>query len=89
MKHFKSVSEIKIILVLPEEHLELGREIVDGFLTHSQFISRKMGKQGFILVANGLALIEEESIIFVHDGVRCLLTPQLIQRCYDHGAGNR
>jgi 2-C-methyl-D-erythritol 4-phosphate cytidylyltransferase len=27
-------------------------------------------------------LVEEESIIFVHDGVRCLLTKELINRCY-------
>jgi 2-C-methyl-D-erythritol 4-phosphate cytidylyltransferase len=25
----------------------------------------------------------DESIIMVHDGVRCLLTPGLIRRCYD------
>jgi 2-C-methyl-D-erythritol 4-phosphate cytidylyltransferase len=29
-----------------------------------------------------LKLIEEESIIFVHDGVRCLVSEELIQRCY-------
>ena len=31
---------------------------------------------------NGLELAEEEAIIFVHDGVRCLITPDLIRRCY-------
>ena len=29
-----------------------------------------------------MQLITEESIIFVHDGVRCLLTTDLIHRCY-------
>jgi 2-C-methyl-D-erythritol 4-phosphate cytidylyltransferase len=29
-----------------------------------------------------LKLVEEESIVFVHDGVRCLLTKELIHRCY-------
>jgi 2-C-methyl-D-erythritol 4-phosphate cytidylyltransferase len=29
-----------------------------------------------------LALIGNESIIFVHDGVRCLITKELIYRCY-------
>jgi 2-C-methyl-D-erythritol 4-phosphate cytidylyltransferase len=28
-------------------------------------------------------LIKEESIIFVHDGVRCFVTKDLIKRCYD------
>src|SRR5205085_9297207 len=31
----------------------------------------------------GLSLINEESIIFVHDGVRCLITPQLVHTCYE------
>lgn len=79
----KAFPEIKIILVLPEEHLELGREIVDGFFDPQSIYLTQGGETRFHSVANGLALIEEESIIFVHDGVRCLLTPQLIQRCFD------
>jgi 2-C-methyl-D-erythritol 4-phosphate cytidylyltransferase len=34
-------------------------------------------------VQNGLTTIEDESIIFVHDAVRCLLTKDLIHRCYE------
>ena len=40
------------------------------------------GETRFHSVQNGLKLIEEESIIFVHDGVRCLVSEELIQRCY-------
>ena len=29
-----------------------------------------------------MAQVDPESIVFVHDAVRCLLTPALIQRCY-------
>ena len=32
---------------------------------------------------NGLKLVEEESIIFVHDAVRCLASVDLIHRCYE------
>jgi 2-C-methyl-D-erythritol 4-phosphate cytidylyltransferase len=28
-------------------------------------------------------MVEQEAIIFVHDGVRCLLSKELIYRCYD------
>ena len=28
-------------------------------------------------------LVDEESIVFVHDAVRCLITESLIHRCYD------
>ena len=31
----------------------------------------------------GLMLTQEASIIFVHDGVRCLVSRELIQRCYE------
>ena len=41
------------------------------------------GESRFHSVKNGLQLIKEESIIFVHDGVRCLVTPRLIRYCYD------
>ncbi len=76
-------SDIKIILVLPEEHLELGREIVDGYFDASNIMITQGGETRFHSVSNGLKLIEEESIIFVHDGVRCLVSTDLIQRCYN------
>jgi 2-C-methyl-D-erythritol 4-phosphate cytidylyltransferase len=75
--------DIHIILVLPEEHLELGKEIVDGFFNNRQIQLTKGGETRFHSVQNGLRLIENESIIFVHDGVRCMVTPALIYRCFE------
>ena len=34
-------------------------------------------------VYNGLQVIREESVIFVHDGVRCLLSEGLVHSCYE------
>lgn len=79
----KAVAGIKIILVLPEEHVELGKEIVDGYFDAQQIQIAKGGETRFHSVSNGLKLIEEESIIFVHDGVRCLVNSELIHRCYN------
>ena len=78
----EAIPGIQIILVLPEEHLELGREIVDGFFDKQQILLTAGGETRFHSVQNGLRHVTEESIIFVHDGVRCLLTADLIQRCY-------
>lgn len=78
----KAVPGIKIILVLPEEHLELGKEIVDGYFDAQHIQITRGGETRFHSVANGLKLIQEESIIFVHDGVRCLVSNALIERCY-------
>jgi 2-C-methyl-D-erythritol 4-phosphate cytidylyltransferase len=43
---------------------------------------------GFQSVKNGLAQVTASSIVFVHDAVRCLLTPALIQRCYQQAMEN-
>ena len=75
--------DIKIILVLPEEHIGKGQEIIDGFFDNTRFRISSGGRTRFHSVKNGLALIEdEESVIFVHDGVRCLVTQKLVERCY-------
>jgi 2-C-methyl-D-erythritol 4-phosphate cytidylyltransferase len=74
---------IEIILILPEEHIGKGQEIIDGYFDHSQFRLCAGGRTRFHSVQNGLALIDEESIIFVHDGVRCLLTSDLVKKCYE------
>ena len=41
------------------------------------------GRYAFSICKNGLKLVEEESIIFVHDAVRCLVSVNLIHRCYE------
>jgi 2-C-methyl-D-erythritol 4-phosphate cytidylyltransferase len=78
----KAFDDIKIILVLPFEHLELGKEIIDGYFDARKIQIVEGGETRFHSVANGLRFITDESIIFVHDGVRCLVTTELIQRCY-------
>jgi len=76
--------DMEIILVLPEEHIGKGQEIIDGYFDTSRFRLCAGGRTRFHSVQNGLSLInEEEAIIFVHDGVRCLITGELIKKCYE------
>jgi 2-C-methyl-D-erythritol 4-phosphate cytidylyltransferase len=76
--------DLEIILVLPEEHIALGQEIIDGYFDRSKFKITAGGRTRFHSVKNGLSLVhEDEAIIFVHDGVRCLITPALIKNCYE------
>ena len=79
----KAYDDLKIILVLPEEYLAAGKEIIDAYFDSSRIIITEGGRTRFHSVQNGLQLVDKESIIFVHDGVRCLLSTDLIQRCYD------
>jgi len=76
--------DLEVVLVLPEEHIGKGQEIIDGYFDANKFRLTAGGRTRFHSVQNGLSLIkEEEAIIFVHDGVRCLLTKDLITRCYE------
>jgi 2-C-methyl-D-erythritol 4-phosphate cytidylyltransferase len=78
--------DMQVILVLPEEHLAKGQEIIDGFFDSSRIQLITGGRTRFHSVQQGLSLVDtaEESIIFVHDGVRCFITESLIHRCYDN-----
>jgi 2-C-methyl-D-erythritol 4-phosphate cytidylyltransferase len=79
---------IEIILVLPEEHIAKGQEIIDGYFDNSHIQVVAGGRTRFHSVQIGLSLVQQESIIFVHDGVRCLITPGLIKRCYEAAVAN-
>ncbi|MBC7509706.1 MAG: 2-C-methyl-D-erythritol 4-phosphate cytidylyltransferase, partial [Ferruginibacter sp.] len=80
----KTYADCKIILVLPEEHIAVGQEIIDAFFDYKSIEIVIGGRTRFHSVQNGLAMVnEEDSVIFVHDAVRPLLNGNLINRCYD------
>lgn len=72
--------DVQIILVLPENFLEKGEQIAKEFSLHRIRITAG-GETRFHSVKNGLHLVDAHAIVFVHDAVRCLVTPQLIRRC--------
>jgi 2-C-methyl-D-erythritol 4-phosphate cytidylyltransferase len=75
-------ADIQIILVLPVDYTDMGQEIIDAYFDQEKIRITAGGDTRFQSVKNGLQLAEDDSIIFVHDGVRCLLTENLIHRCY-------
>lgn len=78
--------DLQIILVLPVDYTDMGQEIIDAFFDKDRIRITAGGDTRFQSVKNGLALVEEESVVFVHDGVRCLITTALIHRCYQQAA---
>ena len=80
----EAYADMEIILVLPEDYIANGQEIIDGYFDNSRIRICSGGRTRFHSVQKGLALIEEECIIFVHDGVRCLVSPDLLRRCYEN-----
>lgn len=74
-------NDMQIILVLPEAHIDNGKAIATDFPEADiQFIVG--GDTRFASVKNGVMAAPDDAIIFVHDGVRCLISPDLIQACY-------
>lgn len=78
----QSYPDLQVILVLPENSLVYVDELVSGLPDGSRVTITTGGDTRFDSVRRGLQLIQQHSIVFVHDGVRCLLTPQLVHRCY-------
>ena len=78
-----SYEDMQLILVLPEQHIAAGQEIIDAFFNYDRIQFTQGGRTRFHSVQYGLQLVQEESIIFVHDAVRCLISIPLIQRCYE------
>ena len=78
----ESYTDLQIILVLPVEFTDMGQEIIDAYFDKERIKFTAGGDTRFQSVKNGLALVDDEAIIFVHDGVRCLLSKELIHRCY-------
>jgi len=79
----EAYDDLKIILVLPVDYTDMGQEIIDAYFDKDRIKITAGGDSRFQSVKNGLALVEQEAIIFVHDGVRCLLSKELIHRCYN------
>jgi 2-C-methyl-D-erythritol 4-phosphate cytidylyltransferase len=75
-------ADVEIILVLPQNHVEAGESFIKEFPSHKINVTTG-GETRFHSVKNGLQFIKEKSVVFVHDGVRCLITPKLIRQCYE------
>jgi 2-C-methyl-D-erythritol 4-phosphate cytidylyltransferase len=71
-----------VIIVLPESYLGQAEAMLvnHGYAEkHVQFVAG--GLTRFHSVKNGLTQVNSEGIVFIHDAVRCLVTPDLIKRC--------
>ncbi len=79
----KSFKDIQIILVLPSDFYDTGRAISEAFDTEYPIQTITGGDTRFHSVKNGLSLVNQPSVVFIHDAVRCLISPSLIHHCYE------
>jgi len=80
---YAAYSDMQVVLVLPADHLTLGQSLIDSAFADKNILLTTGGATRFDSVKNGLALTPTDAVIFVHDGVRCLVSPQLVRRCYE------
>lgn len=81
-------TEIEFILVLPESQISNWRLLCEK---HHFDIKHKIALGGttrFYSVKNGLELIDEKGIVFIHDAVRPLVSEATIQNCLDCATTN-
>jgi len=84
----RAYHDIQIILVLPDNHIKKGNAIIASFNESNNIKIVAGGDTRFHSVQRGLKEVNEDSIVFVHDAVRCLVSVPLIHRCYKNAMEN-
>lgn len=79
----RAYEDLHIILVLPKDHLKKGEKIINQLDAEGRVTMVEGGNTRFESVKEGLKKVEADSVVFVHDGVRCLISVPLIRRCYN------
>lgn len=72
-----------IIVVLPKEHFDIWKALCMGhrFFIHHQVVAG--GEQRWHSVKAGLEKVEGDGLVAVHDGVRPVVSTDLIWHCFD------
>ncbi|MBW6534077.1 MAG: 2-C-methyl-D-erythritol 4-phosphate cytidylyltransferase [Mariniphaga sp.] len=75
-------SNFEFVLVLPEGEIDTWKKLCENHSFSMKHLVVKGGKTRFQSVKNGLKQINEEGIVFIHDGVRPLVSAQTIANCF-------
>jgi len=75
---YKYSPAIKMVLVLPEDDFPLWEELCLLHDYHKPLILEKGGETRFQSVKKGLAKIETDGLVAIHDGVRPLVSEDII-----------
>jgi 2-C-methyl-D-erythritol 4-phosphate cytidylyltransferase len=75
-------SSIHVVLVLPVSQHDYWKELCHTYQFDLPHEIADGGETRFHSVKNGLALVQGEGIVGVHDGVRPFVSQEVIARCY-------
>ena len=75
---YRYSEKIKVILVLPEDDLKTWHLLCSQYKFKEQLILQRGGETRFQSVKNGLQKIEDDGLVAIHDGVRPLVSEDII-----------
>ena len=75
-------NQIHVILVLPVSQQEYWRELCQTYNFNLPHEIADGGNTRFHSVSNGLALVNGEGLVGIHDGVRPFVSQEVIARCF-------
>lgn len=75
--------DINIIVVLPEDQRVYWSQVCKVYNVTIQHQVVNGGETRFHSVKNGLQLVDEDTVVAVHDGVRPLVSSELIAKVYE------
>lgn len=76
-------ASIHLILVLPVSQQAYWKQLCEEYQFNLAHEIADGGEIRFHSVKNGLALVKEDGLVGVHDGVRPFVSQEVIARCYD------
>ena len=79
-------ASMRLILVLPVSQQAYWKQLCEEYQFELVHEIANGGETRFHSVKNGLALVEEDGMVGVHDGVRPFVSQEVITRCYEEAA---
>ena len=79
-------ASMHLILVLPVSQQAYWKQLCEEYQFELVHEIANGGETRFHSVKNGLALVEEDGLVGVHDGVRPFVSQEVITRCYEEAA---
>lgn len=82
-KFSKAYKNIKLIIVLPKQHISVWKKICDNYSVNIKHTIVSGGKTRFHSVKNALNLLEDKNgLVAIHDAVRPFLSNALIKKTF-------
>lgn len=85
-RFYNYCNDIRIVVVLPKDEIERWKLLCSEYHFTIQHNVTQGGETRYHSVKNGLALVDNDSIVGIHDGVRPLVSTFVIERCYNEAA---